>query len=124
MSKAGPVLALAAFAFILGYNWVVMKVGVAEVPAFVFAASRAVLGAATLFAVLIVMRRPLRPPEIRHTISPDCCKRLRWWVGDLGRRLCSPGKTAVLVNSMSLWIPLFALPISASESACAGVRSH
>jgi drug/metabolite transporter (DMT)-like permease len=26
-TKAGPILALAAFAIILGYNWVVMKVG-------------------------------------------------------------------------------------------------
>jgi len=111
-TKAGPILALAAFAFILGYNWVVMKAGVAEIPAFVFAALRALLGAATLFIVLIVMRRPLRPPEIRHTLIAGLLQTtamvgLATWAVVAA----PPGKTAVLVNSMPLWIPLFALPI-------------
>jgi drug/metabolite transporter (DMT)-like permease len=111
-TKAAPVLALAAFALILGYNWVVMKVGVAEIPPFVFAASRALLGALTLFVILIVMRRPLRPPEIRHTIVAGLLQTtamvgLATWAVVSG----PPGKTAVLVNSMPLWIPLFALPI-------------
>ena len=111
-AKSGPVLALAVFAIILGYNWVVMKVGVAEVPPFVFAALRALLGAATLFAVLIAMRRPLQPPEIRHTLVVG----LLQTTGMLGLATWAvvsglPGKTAVLVNSMPLWIPLFASPI-------------
>jgi drug/metabolite transporter (DMT)-like permease len=111
-TKAGPILALAAFAIILGYNWVVMKVGVADIPPFVFAALRAVLGAATLFAVLIVLRRSLRPPEIRHTIIVGALQTtgmlaLATWAVVSG----PSGKTAVLVNSMPLWIPLFALPI-------------
>jgi drug/metabolite transporter (DMT)-like permease len=89
-----------------------MKVGVADVPPFVFAASRALLGAATLFAVLIVMRRPLGPPEIRRTIVVGLLQTtamvgLATWAVVSG----PPGKTAVLVNSMPLWIPLFALPI-------------
>jgi drug/metabolite transporter (DMT)-like permease len=111
-TKAGPILALAAFAVILGYNWVVMKVGVADIPPFVFAAARAVLGAFTLFAVLIVLRRPLRPPEIRHTLIVGLLQTtamvgLATWAVVSG----PSGKTAVLVNSMPLWIPLFAWPI-------------
>lgn len=111
-TKAGPILALAVFAFILGYNWVVMKTGVADVPPFVFAASRAILGAATLFAVLIAMRRPLRPPEIRHTIIVGLLQTtamvgLATWAVVSG----PAGKTAVLVNSMPLWIPVFASPL-------------
>lgn len=111
-TKAGPVLALAAFAAVLGYNWVVMKVGVADIPPFVFAAARAVLGALTLFAALIVLRRPLRAPEIRHTIIVGLLQTtamvgLATWAVVSG----PSGKTAVLVNSMPLWIPLFAAPI-------------
>lgn len=111
-AKAGPILALAAFAVILGYNWVVMKVGVADVPPFAFAASRALLGAATLFAVLIALRHSLRPPEIRHTVIVALLQTtgmlgLATWAVVSG----SAGKTAVLVNSMPLWIPLFASPI-------------
>lgn len=111
-AKAGPILALAAFAFILGYNWVVMKVGVADVPPFVFAALRGVLGAATLFVALVAMRRSLRPPEIRHTIVAGLLQTTAM-VGLATWAVVSapPGKTAVLVNSMPLWIPLFALPI-------------
>jgi drug/metabolite transporter (DMT)-like permease len=111
-TKAAPVLALAAFAFILGYNWVVMKVGVADIPAFAFAASRALLGALTLFVILLVMRRSLRPPEIRHTIVAGLLQTTAM-VGLATWAVVSapPGKTAVLVNSMPLWIPLFALPI-------------
>ena len=108
----GPILALAGFALILGYNWVVMKVGVADLPPFVFAAARAVLGAATLFTVLIVLRRSLRPPEIRHTLIVGLLQTtgmvaLATWAVVSG----PSGKTAVLVNSMPLWIPLFASPI-------------
>jgi drug/metabolite transporter (DMT)-like permease len=110
--RFGPVLALAAFAFILGYNWVVMKVGVSDIPAFVFAAARALLGATTLFLILVVLRRSLRPPEIRHTIVAGLLQTTAM-VGLATWAVVSapPGKTAVLVNSMPLWIPLFALPI-------------
>lgn len=111
-TKAVPILALAGFAFILGYNWVVMKVGVADLPPFVFAAARAVLGAVTLFAVLFALRRPLHPPEIRHTLLVGVLQTtamvgLATWAVVSG----PSGKTAVLVNSMPLWIPLFASPI-------------
>jgi drug/metabolite transporter (DMT)-like permease len=112
MKKLAPILALAVFALVLGYNWVVMKVGVAYVPPFVFAAARALLGAATLFAVMLVMRRPLGPPELRHTIIVGLLQTtgmlaLATWAVVSG----PSGKTAVLVNSMPLWIPLFAWPL-------------
>jgi hypothetical protein len=58
VSRFAPTLALAVFALVLGYNWVVMKVGVATISPFTFAAARALVGAATLFAVMLVMRRP------------------------------------------------------------------
>jgi drug/metabolite transporter (DMT)-like permease len=71
-----------------------------------------VLGAVTLFAVLIVLRRPLQPPDIRHTIIVGMLQTtamlgLATWAVVSG----PSGKTAVLVNSMPLWIPVFAWPI-------------
>lgn len=112
MKKLAPVFALAVFALVLGYNWVVMKVGVAYVPPFVFAAARALLGTATLLAVMLAMRRPLGPPELRHTIVVGLLQTtgmlaLATWAVVSG----PSGKTAVLVNSMPLWIPLFAWPL-------------
>lgn len=112
IKRLAPVMALTVFALILGYNWVVMKVGVADIPPFAFAAARALIGAATLFAVMFVTRRPLRPPELRHTIVVGLLQTtgmlaLATWAVVSG----PSGKTAVLVNSMPLWIPLFAWPL-------------
>jgi drug/metabolite transporter (DMT)-like permease len=112
MKKLIPALALAVFALILGYNWVVMKVGVADVPPFAFAAARALLGAATLFAAMFVMRRSLWPPEMRYTtivglLQTTGMLALATWAVVSG----PSGKTAVLVNSMPLWIPLIAWPV-------------
>lgn len=65
-------LALVALAPIWGYNWVVMKVGLEYSQPFTFAALRTVLGAAGLFVVLAILRRPLRP-RARHRCSPTPC---------------------------------------------------
>jgi len=45
----------------LGYNWVVMKVGLEYSDPWPFTALRTTLGAVALFIVLIVLRRPLGP---------------------------------------------------------------
>jgi drug/metabolite transporter (DMT)-like permease len=112
VSRLAPTLALAVFALVLGYNWVVMKVGVAAISPFTFAAARALIGAATLFAVMLAMRRPLGPPALRPTIvvgllQTTAMLALATWAVVSG----PSGKAAVLVNSMPLWIPLFAWPL-------------
>ena len=63
MSASGsPRLALSALALlslIWGYNWVVMKQVIQYVDPFDFSAIRTVLGAATLFVVLVALRRQI-----------------------------------------------------------------
>src|SRR5690606_1853550 len=63
MSASGTprlaLLALAALSLIWGYNWVVMKQVIEYVDPFDFSAIRTVLGAATLFLVLLVLRKPM-----------------------------------------------------------------
>ena len=72
MSASGtPRLALFALlllSLIWGYNWVVMKQVIQYVDPFDFSAIRTVLGAATLFIVLIVLRKPLSPVAARQML--------------------------------------------------------
>ena len=60
--------ALILLALIWGYNWVVMKIGLEYAQPFTFAALRTFLGALSLFLLLIVLRRSLRPPTLGFTI--------------------------------------------------------
>ena len=62
------VLALALLAVIWGYNWVVMKVGLDYVRPLPFAALRTSLSVLPLGLLLIVLRRPLRPPPVGWTM--------------------------------------------------------
>ncbi|HTW84460.1 MAG TPA: DMT family transporter [Candidatus Sulfotelmatobacter sp.] len=110
--RFAPMLAMVGFVLIFGYNWVVMKVGVADIPPFASAAARALIGAATLFVVMLAMRRSLRPPAWRPTVVVGLLQTtgmlaLATWAVVSG----PSGKAAVLVNSMPLWIPLFAWPL-------------
>ena len=57
-------LALMTLTIIWGYNWVVMKSALEYAGAFQFAALRTVIGTVCLFAVVIVMRKPLRIKEM------------------------------------------------------------
>ena len=70
MSASGSprlaLLALALLSLIWGYNWVVMKQVIQYVDPFDFSAIRTVLGAATLFVVLLVLRRPLGLQQVRQ----------------------------------------------------------
>ena len=73
------VLALALLALIWGYNWVVMKIGLEYAQPFTFSALRTFLGALSLFVLLLVLRRPLRPPPLglHHRHRPPADHRLR-----------------------------------------------
>ena len=62
-----PLLALALLALIWGYNWVVMKQGLRYSQPFTFAALRSFLGAVTLFMLLPILRKPLRPKALGLT---------------------------------------------------------
>lgn len=57
--------ALALLSVIWGYNWVMMKLALRDAGAFDFAALRTLLGALSLFVLLVWLRRPLRPADAR-----------------------------------------------------------
>jgi len=102
-------LALAVLALIWGYNWVVMKVGLQYTQPFTFSALRTLLGAVSLFAVLLVLRRPLRPPPLRWTIAIGLLQTtgfvgLMMWALESG----GAGKTSVLTYTMPFWLLLLA----------------
>ena len=114
MSKQKPsqgyaLLALVALTIIWGYNWVVMKVGLRYSPPFDFAAMRAFFGALSLFLVMIVLHKPLKPKAIAGTFLLGILQTggvlgLSMWALVSG----GAGKTAVLNYTMPFWVLLFA----------------
>jgi drug/metabolite transporter (DMT)-like permease len=112
-SRYLPAAALAILALIWGYNWVVMKVGLEYAPPFTFATLRNFLAAICLFAVLAVLRRPLRPPRPIGLVLLLGLFQTTGFVGLTMWALTSgaAGKTAVLTYTMPFWLLLMAWPI-------------
>jgi drug/metabolite transporter (DMT)-like permease len=103
------VLALATLALVWGYNWVVMKIGLRYTQPFTFAALRTLLGAALLYAVMLLTRRPLRPAALGLTLAVGLLQTtgfvgLTVWALESG----GAGKVAVLVYTMPFWLLLMA----------------
>ncbi len=109
MSASGTprlaLVALAAMSLIWGYNWVVMKQVIQYVDPFDFSAIRTLLGAATLFLVLLALRRPLSLVAARQVILLGVLQTaaftalIQWALVSGGA-----GKTAVLVYTMPFWV--------------------
>ncbi|WP_448596764.1 DMT family transporter [Thermoleptolyngbya sp.] len=101
-------LALMLLTLIWGYNWVVMKIGIAYASALDFAAMRLVLGALSLFLALIALRKPLKPKALPGTILLGLMQNtatvglITWALVNGGA-----GKTAVLNYTMPFWLLLF-----------------
>jgi drug/metabolite transporter (DMT)-like permease len=104
-----PLLALALLALIWGYNWVVMKQGLRYSQPFTFAALRSFLGAVTLFMLLPILRKPLRPKALGLTLALGLLQ-TTGFVGLVMWALVSggAGKTSVLVYTMPFWLLLMA----------------
>jgi drug/metabolite transporter (DMT)-like permease len=104
-----PIAALLLLALIWGYNWVVMKIGLDYVEPFTFSALRTFLGAVTLFMVLPIVRRPLRPKALGPTALLGILQTtgfvglLTWALEDGGA-----GKTAILTYTMPFWLLVMA----------------
>ncbi len=101
--------ALILLALIWGYNWVVMKIGLGYAQPFAFAALRTFLGALSLFLLLILLRRSLRPQAVGYTIvigllqTTGFVGMLMWALQNGGA-----GKTSVLTYTMPFWLLLLA----------------
>lgn len=104
--------ALMLLTIIWGYNWVVMKSALEYAGAFQFAALRTLIGTLCLFALLIVMRKPLRIKEIPTLILLGLLQTsgftgiLIWALVEGGA-----GKTAVLTYTMPFWVMVLAWPM-------------
>jgi len=103
------VLALLVLALIWGYNWVVMKVGLRYSQPFTFAALRAFLGALSLFVLLAVLRRPLRPRALGLTATLGLLQ-TTGFIGLVMWALVNggAGKTSILTYTMPFWLLLMA----------------
>jgi drug/metabolite transporter (DMT)-like permease len=106
------VLALAVLAAIWGYNWVVMKEVLQYAGPLDFGALRNLLGALSVFAVLALLRRPLKPVApgwmlslgLLQTTIFTCCVMLALAYGGAGR-------AAVLTYTMPFWLLGLAWPL-------------
>jgi drug/metabolite transporter (DMT)-like permease len=108
-SQRGAVLALLATIVLWAYSWVVMKQVLAWAGPFDFAALRYLIGAAVLFAVLLLLRQSLRPPPLLATIVIGLCQTAafqgleQWALLDGGA-----GHVALLAYTMPFWALLLA----------------
>jgi drug/metabolite transporter (DMT)-like permease len=103
------VAALAAQSAFLGFNWYVMKIGLRHADLWPFVALRTGLGALALLALMVVLRRPLRPQAPLLTLALGLLQTtaqfgLLMWALDLG----SAGRTSALAYSMPFWLMLMA----------------
>jgi drug/metabolite transporter (DMT)-like permease len=101
--------ALAALALVWGYGWIVTKIGFDYVEPYTFMAIRGVLSVACLFALLIVLRRPLRPVAIGLTaivglLQTGAFTACSTWA----LSHTAAGKTAVLTYTMPFWLLVLA----------------
>lgn len=105
-------IALMVLTLIWGYNWVVMKSALAYAGAFQFAALRTFIGALSLFAILLILRKPLRVKEMPTLILLGILQTsgftglLIWALVEGGA-----GKTAVLTYTMPFWVMVLAWPL-------------
>jgi drug/metabolite transporter (DMT)-like permease len=100
---------LAALAVIWGYGWVTMRIAVRYADPFVFAAMRTFFGSLSLFLVVLLLRRPLRPRALLWAaafgiLQTGAFACLAAWAV----KYAAAGKVSVLVYTMPFWLLLFA----------------
>ena len=95
-----------------GYNWVVMKSALQYAGVFQFIALRTVIGALSLFAIIVALRKPLKINHIPTLVLLGLLQTsgftglLMWALVEGGA-----GKTAVLTYTMPFWVMLLAWPL-------------
>ena len=103
------ILALVILGPVWGYGWVATKVALEFSDAMTFAALRVPLSAACLFLVMIVLRKPLRPPPLGWTMLIGLLQ-TTLFVGLVITALHSAGAgtVSVLTYTMPFWLLLLA----------------
>jgi drug/metabolite transporter (DMT)-like permease len=104
--------ALVVLALVWGYTWVVIKVATFDASPLIVAAGRNALGVTVLFAVLLILRRPLRPTPFLPTVILGLLQTTGWTLlQTFAVSLASAGKAAVLGYTMPFWVALLAWPL-------------
>ncbi|MEO5565514.1 MAG: DMT family transporter [Luteimonas sp.] len=107
--QRGAVFALIGTILLWGYSWIVMKQVLAYAGPFDFAALRYLIGAAILFAALLLSGQSLRPPPVLPMILIGLCQTaafqgLEQWALVSG----GAGHVAMLAYTMPFWAVLLA----------------
>lgn len=102
--------ALALLSIIWGYNWVVMKLGLASAGPFDFSALRFLLGAACLFPFMMFRRDVIMPVgrQWAPLLLLGIMLSANFGCVMSALRIGGAGKTAVLVYTMPFWVLVFA----------------
>jgi len=104
-----PLAAVVAMVLVWGYSWIVMKIALRHAHPFDFAALRVGLGAALLFAIVAVQRKPLRLARYRMAFTLGTLQvALFVTLSNFALLSAGPGKTSVLVYTMPFWMIVFA----------------
>jgi drug/metabolite transporter (DMT)-like permease len=103
------ILALVVLGPVWGYGWVATKISLEYSDALTFAALRVPLSAALLFLVLILLRKPLRPPPLGWTMLIGLLQ-TTLFVGLVITALhdTGAGKVSVITYTMPFWLLLLA----------------
>jgi drug/metabolite transporter (DMT)-like permease len=99
------VIAVLALGLAWGYNWVVIKIATHDASPFVLVALRQVVGAAALFALVAILRKPLRSPPIAWTALIGIVQiAIMTLLQTLALAVGGAGKVTVLVYTFPVWI--------------------
>ena len=103
------VLSLAVIAPVWGYSWVVIKVALDYARPFTFIALFTAASAVCFFAVLLIRRRPLRPPPLRWTVLSGLLQMALFSsFATVALSVGGAGKVSVLAYTMPFWLLLLA----------------
>ncbi|WP_063572131.1 MULTISPECIES: EamA family transporter [Luteibacter] len=108
-ASTGAVVALGATVVIWAFSWIVMKLVLRYAGPFDFCALRYLIGAALLFVVLVVMRRPLACPPLGGTIVTGLAQTAAFQgLGQFALTSGGTGHVVLLAYAMPFWAVLLA----------------
>jgi len=103
------ILSLVVLAPVWGYSWVVIKVALDYASPFTYIALVTTLCAALFLLVLLVARRPLRPPPLRWIVPAGLLQTALFnSLATLALDAGGAGKVSVLAYTMPFWLLLLA----------------
>lgn len=103
------VLALVTIAPLWGYSWVVSKIALNDAGPFTFIAISMSICVLFLFAVLVLTRRPLRPPPLGWILLIGLLQTFLFsGLATLALSVGGAGKVTVLVYTMPFWLLVLA----------------